>query len=142
MRRELIRRQFQTACLVAPAMPSVAMSLDKIASSGSGSGSDDGAFFPTNQPAADCSGNAAHNRAFSSTVVVSSVTPLGKAHAAKNSKQQDHAQDCGYYAFFQDRTYHCRTFLSANSLSRTLGAILIPCWNQYLTRALDILLAR
>jgi hypothetical protein len=109
-------------------MPSVSVSLDKIACSGSGSGSDDRAFSSTDQCAAHSSGNAAHNRAFGSTMVVSSITPLGKAHAAKNSEQQCHAQDRGYYAFFQDRTYHCRTFLDVNSLYRAKVAILIPRW--------------
>jgi hypothetical protein len=97
-------------------MPSVSVSLDKITCSGSGSGSDDRASFSTDQRAAYRSGNAADNRAFGSTVMVSSVTPLGKTHAAKNCEQQCHAQDRGYYAFFQDRTYHCRTFLSVNNL--------------------------
>jgi hypothetical protein len=107
-------------------MPSVSVSLDKITRSGSGSGSDDRAFFPTNQRTADSSCNAAYNRAFSSTVMMSPVTPLGRAYAAKNSEQQCHAQDGGYYAFFQDRTYHCRTFLSVNNLSRAKAAIFIP----------------
>jgi hypothetical protein len=97
-------------------MPSVSVSLDKITCSGSGSGSYDRAFFPADQRAADRSGNAAHNRSLSSTMVMSSITTLCKANAAENSEQQCHAQDCGYHAFFQDRTYHCRTFLSVNSL--------------------------
>jgi hypothetical protein len=97
-------------------MPSVSVSLDEITCSGSGSGSDDRAFFPADQRTAYGSGYAAYNRAFSSTMVVSPVTPLGKAHASKNSEQQCHAQECGHYAFFQDRTYHCRTFLSVNNL--------------------------
>jgi hypothetical protein len=113
-----------------PAMPSVSVSLDKIACSRSGSRSDCRAFFTANQRAAYCSGNAAYNRTFSSTVVVSSVTPLGKADAAKNSEQQCHAQDCGDDAFFQDRTYHCRTFLSVNNLSRAKAAIFIPRWKS------------
>jgi hypothetical protein len=116
-------------------MPSVSVSLDKITCSGSGSGSNHRASFPTDQCAADSSGNAANNRAFSSTVVMPSITPLGKAHAAKNSEQQCHAQDCGYYAFFQDRTYHCRTFLSVNNLYRAKTAIFIPCWKF---RATDV----
>ena len=97
-------------------MPSVSVSLDKIARSGSGSGSNHRASFTADQRATHGSCDTAYNRASSSTVVVSSITPLCKAHAAKNSEQQCHAQDGGYYAFFQDRTYHCRTFLSSNNL--------------------------
>jgi hypothetical protein len=97
-------------------MLSVSVSLYKIACSGSGSGSNHRAFFTTDQSTAHSSRDAAYNRAFSSTVMVSSIAPLSKAYAAKNSEQQCHAQNDGYHAFFQDRTYHCRTFLSANSL--------------------------
>jgi hypothetical protein len=99
-----------------PAMPSVSVSLDEITCSGPGSGSDHRSSFTADQRTTHSSCDAAYNRASSSTVMVSSITPLCKAHAAKNSEQQCHAQDCGYYAFFQDRTYHCRTFLSSNGL--------------------------
>jgi hypothetical protein len=67
-------------------MPSVSMSLDKIAGSGSCSGSDDRAFLAADEPAADRSGNASDDSPSSSTMVMPFAS-LGKAFADKCSEQ-------------------------------------------------------
>lgn len=67
-------------------MPSVSVPLDKIAGSGSCSGSDESAFLAADEPAADRSGNTSDNSPSSSAVVMSSAS-LAKAFADKCSEQ-------------------------------------------------------
>jgi hypothetical protein len=64
-------------------MPSVSVSLDKISSPGSGSGSDHRALLATDQCAAHGPGNAADNGSSSSAMVSAS---LGEALADEDSK--------------------------------------------------------
>jgi hypothetical protein len=72
--------------LVAPAMPSVSVPLDKITGSGSCSCSDDRAFLAADEPAANRSSNASDNSPTPSTMVMPSAC-LAKAFPDKCSEQ-------------------------------------------------------
>jgi hypothetical protein len=83
--------------LVTPAMPSVSMSLDKIAGSGSRPGSYHRALLAAYQRAPNASYDASDNGPAPSTVVVSA--PLCEAFTDESSDEQDDPQEDGYDAF-------------------------------------------
>ena len=82
-------------------MLSVSVSLNQVACSRAGPGSNQGPLLAADQCAAHCSGCASDERALRSAVVMSTVAPpLCKAITDENSEQQDQPHEGRHNAFF------------------------------------------